>query len=377
MLAMGAYGYLADYVLWVVLYASLCVHAYCFLRYFQSPRRPWLKLVLGNALVFLVLVASLALAAESYLRFISVATDSFGMTLPARRWFALHTQLNSHGFRDEEWSPDKPAGVGRIGVLGDSFVYGWGVEDEDDRFTERLQARFDARVPGRVQVLNLAKPGWDTGDELQALGWLIDHYAIDEVLLGYVVNDVERILPVTPDFNPTRPPICQWFNTDSSCLFEYVYYRVLVTRMPTVQNYHSWLLKGYTDPDLWRLQQARLAAMARICHERGVGLRAVLLPMLQPGRERFPSEMVHAKVGQCFADLGVPVLDLLPALADQDVGRLIVNRSDAHPNARAQALYAERIWEAFYAQPTAAEASPPLPAPEPRPQPAAPTTPGG
>ena len=93
----------------------------------------------------------IAMAAETYLRFVAVYTDSFGVSLPARRWFALYTNLNSLGCRDKEWSVARSSGVRRIAFVGDSFTYGWGIERVEDRFVDLIQAEFDRR---RTELLD-------------------------------------------------------------------------------------------------------------------------------------------------------------------------------------------------------------------------------
>ncbi|HNQ23156.1 MAG TPA: SGNH/GDSL hydrolase family protein [Phycisphaerae bacterium] len=356
----GAHGYPADYVLGLLLYASLLIHAVCFFKLFP-PRWRRLRLVLGNVVVFVCLLASLALLAESYLRFIYVGTESFGVTLPARRWFALHVDLNALGYRDGEWTRDKPPGVRRLAITGDSFVYGWGLEAVRDRFSDRLQMQFNERAPGTVEVMNVAKPGWDTGDQLKPVRDMIERYGVDEVVLGYVANDIERLLPTRPDFDPTKPPLCQLFDTDSSALVEWLYYRLIAPRAPTVRGYHNWLLAGYRTPELWQQQEQRLADLLELCRQHGVTFRVALLPFIQPGKATFPSDGVHAVLRSFFAANGVEVVDLLPALAGEEPTQLIVSRADAHPNAHAHALFAKAIWEAFYAAGYAPEVTPSAP----------------
>jgi hypothetical protein len=103
MLTSGAFGYLFDYILWWIVFFSLLVHTWCFFKFFPWKTRRKVGLGIGNGLLFLCLLGGLAIAGESYLRFVCVQTDSFGVSLPARRWFALHTKLNSLGCRDREW----------------------------------------------------------------------------------------------------------------------------------------------------------------------------------------------------------------------------------------------------------------------------------
>lgn len=351
MLAMGPFGYPLDYLVWLALYASILLHTWHFFRSSRTRRRRGYRLVLGNGLVMACMLGAVALLAESYLRFVSVGTDAFGLSLPARRWFALHVTLNSQGCRDAEWPIEKPAGVRRIAFVGDSFTYGWGVERVEDRFTNRLQARFDTPEPGRVQVMNVAKPGWGTGDQTQPVQDLIRDYRVDEIVLAYVFNDIEETIPVTPEFDPTKPPMPRWFNPEGSCLLDYLYWTLVVPRAPSVRGYHDWLAAGYADDSVWQRHEEQLAAMFQSAQEHGVTFRVVLLPFLRSGGGAFDQAGLHAQLRKFFEANRIEVLDLLPLLPPSASDEWVVSRRDAHPNAQAHAAFAEAIWKAFYESP--------------------------
>jgi len=351
MLTSGAFGYLGDYVLWWVLYLSLLVHTWCFFRFFPRKRYSKSGLVIGNGLVLVCMLGVVGLVAESYFRFICVETDAFGMSLPARRWFALHTRLNSLGCRDNEWTVDKPAGVRRIAFVGDSFSYGWGIEREEDRFPNLLGAMFDRQSPGKVEVMNVAKPGWDTGAQLQPIKDMIAIYGLDEVVLCYVTNDIEKLLPRTDDFDPIRPPTPKLLNPTTSCLVDYYYHRLWVPRVDTVSGYHDWLAEGFADPAIWRQHQQQLHDIIQHCQDRGVAFRVVLLPFIRTSGEKFEPQRVYAMVKRFFEANQVPVVDLLPTITGLDPSDLMVNGHDAHPNEHANKLFAEAIWQTFYATP--------------------------
>ena len=348
MFTSGAFGYLADYALWWLLFTSLTVHTWCFFKFFPRSRYRKSGLIVGNILIFLCLLGVVSLAGETYFRFVAVETDSFGLSLPARRWFALHGRLNSLGCRDKEWTVEKPPGVRRIAFVGDSFTYGWGIKRLEDRFPDRIQAMFDRRERGQVEVMNVAKPGWDTGAELQPVADMIDVYGADEVVLCYVPNDIEKLLPSDAGFDPISPPEPTVVNLSSSCLLDYFYRRTILPRVPTVRGYHDWLAEGFADPEIWRRHQEQFFAIVRECRAKNVTLRVVLLPFLQTGGEKFQPGALHATLRGFFESQGVPVIDLLPTIEGRDRRALMVNACDAHPNERANALFADTIWKAFY-----------------------------
>lgn len=353
MFTSGAFGYLTDYALWWLLFTSLVVHIWCFFRFFPRERYRKTGLILGNMLVFLGLLGLLALGGETYFRFVAVETDSFGMSLPARRWFALYGRQNSLGCRDKEWAVEKPPEVRRIAFVGDSFTYGWGIERLEDRFSDRIHTMFDRREPGRVEVMNVAKPGWDTGAEIQPVSDMIDVYGADEIVLCYVPNDIEKLLPRGPEFDPIRPPEPTIVNLSSSCLFDYLYRRVILPRVPTVKGYHDWLAEGFADRGIWQRHQEQLFSIVRTCRAKNVPLHVVLLPFLQTGGDKFQPAALHATLRSFFESNGVPVFDLLPTIEGRDRRPLMVNACDAHPNEPANALFAEAIWKMFYERPPA------------------------
>lgn len=99
---------------------------------------------------------------------------------------------NSAGMRGQrEYAVAKPAGVRRVLMLGDSFVYGYGVED-DEVVSALLEDRLNALDGGapRWEVVNLAVSGFGQAEELvtwQARG---KAYSPDVVLLFYFENDI-------------------------------------------------------------------------------------------------------------------------------------------------------------------------------------------
>jgi hypothetical protein len=96
-------------------------------------------------------------------------------------------RLNSHGFNDNEYSLLKPPGVTRIAVLGDSFVWGVGVDDRVI-WTHKLEYMLNQNGV-RSEILNWGKPGWSTLDEYRFLKSDGIHYEIDLLLVDFVVND--------------------------------------------------------------------------------------------------------------------------------------------------------------------------------------------
>ena len=112
--------------------------------------------------------------------------------------------INAAGFRDDDHARNKPAGVLRLAVLGDSFAEGREVALAKV-FWKRLESDLAACLARPVEVLGFAVNGYGTAQELLVLEHTALAYQPDLVLLAFFSgNDVqnnERRL----DGHPDRP----------------------------------------------------------------------------------------------------------------------------------------------------------------------------
>jgi lysophospholipase L1-like esterase len=100
-----------------------------------------------------------------------------------------HVVTNAEGFRGPSRPLAKPAGTTRIVGLGDSVMFGWGVDEGED-YLSVMVARLNAR--GQAwDVVNTAVPGYNTVMEVETLKKKGLAYAPDIVVVGYCVNDLE------------------------------------------------------------------------------------------------------------------------------------------------------------------------------------------
>lgn len=93
----------------------------------------------------------------------------------------IHIQNNADGFRDR---PHGPKTKKRIAFVGDSYVWGYDVE-QNERFTEKLQ-----RLLPDWEVLNLGVSGYGNDQELILLQKWFARYQPDVVFLEFCDNDM-------------------------------------------------------------------------------------------------------------------------------------------------------------------------------------------
>jgi hypothetical protein len=98
--------------------------------------------------------------------------------------FQTYVRINSKGLRDREYPYEKPPGVFRILVLGDSFADALEVPLEDS-FHEVLESLLSERLDTPVEVINGGV--WGYGNDLELLFYRLEGYKYqpDLVLLAF------------------------------------------------------------------------------------------------------------------------------------------------------------------------------------------------
>jgi lysophospholipase L1-like esterase len=113
-------------------------------------------------------------------------------TVHATQDFQVTVRTNSLGLRGAPVSVAKPPGVLRLLVLGDSFAFGFGVEDHE-AFPALLAPLLAERLGRRVEVLNAGVPGWSADHYylfMRTRGFALEP---DAVLVAVTENDVDDL----------------------------------------------------------------------------------------------------------------------------------------------------------------------------------------
>jgi len=161
-------------------------------------RRRWL----GSGLLILASMGAALALAEIVVRL--VAPQPTGLSHQDRYGLAMHwpgitrylpqyghdVTFNSAGMRDREHSVEKPAGVFRVLLLGDSFMEALQVPF-DSSFPALLERGLAERTGKRVEVVSAGVSGWGTDDELRYLTQYGLRYQPDLVVVAMTLhNDI-------------------------------------------------------------------------------------------------------------------------------------------------------------------------------------------
>lgn len=307
----------------------------------QSSPRSFLRWACGNVLVLSLLLSIALSCGEVWFRFVHDTTDSIGYTKVARRWLDRHYESNNYGFRDNiDYQPARNEKAHRLTFLGDSFTAGHGIADVDRRVANLLRQRHED-----WDVHVLAKNGDDTASQTEVLTVIKGHsYQLDEVVLGYCLNDVMDLLPHWAEkFEKAHADAQDRLGVfDSSYLLDMVYYRLAIARLLGAGDYFSFVGEAYRG-DVWEQQKQRLRALRKAVEDGGGRLSVITWPFLNALGPDYPHTHIHESLAAFWKEEGVAHLDLLEHLGGHAASELVVNSADAHPNERASELAAEVV----------------------------------
>jgi len=108
-------------------------------------------------------------------------------------------EFNGDGLRDRTRTKEKPEGVTRIAILGDSVTLGAELQPQE-AYPQLLEARFAAEGR-RTEVMSVALWGWSTRQQRTAWQKLARAYRPDQAVLAVCLNDIPELFN-----NLARPP---------------------------------------------------------------------------------------------------------------------------------------------------------------------------
>jgi hypothetical protein len=254
---------------------------------------------------------------------------------------------NSRRYRDVEHEMEKPAGVTRIVILGDSFAFGQGVADEE------IFARVLDRMAGpRVEVINIAKGGWSTINQFMAFQREGLAYEPDIVIVAAVTNDLE------PSPSGKQPQWRVFSNVPVNLdLFRFLDYQLnrLGDTLGLRLSYGEWEDSLYDPKGLgWTQWQLIIHEFGELLSLEGIPGYAFILPSAGwcPTCVFSPEEK-YRLLEEGFAEVGFRAYNLFPAYSQEFEGvpekDLWALPNDRHPNARVHKFYAEQIYSRLVA----------------------------
>jgi len=249
------------------------------------------------------------------------------------QWLQGNVVLNSDNWRDKDYKKDKPDDRYRILVLGDSYSFGWYIDNPEDVYSERVEKDLG------IDVINAARHGFSLEEELNRLKEEGITYHPDLVLVGLNIGEFVDLA------TPKPQPIFEFLR--DSYLYKATIQRFLEQR----QNNDAYeRYKKYFQGDDTKFQERSklLLALKETSEIVGAKFGIVIFPELNPQNpnSNYLFEDYHKKLTEFANKNDIFVFDPLDKyLAVEDKTQLVLNPFDSHPSVLANQLVAEEIEE--------------------------------
>ncbi len=170
--------------------------------------------------------------------------------------FEVTSRSNAMGFRGDLYPLEKPEGVKRVVVLGDSYAWGWGVEQEE------VFSQVAERLSTDTEWVNIGTSAFGTAQEYLLLKNRGMRFSPDRVVVAFYYNDIidnSGTDPKRPNFaleegqlkqvnrpEPFSPgDRVKTFLTKHSLLFHFLDYRTAVLQQK-LQGLRDRMREGKT-----------------------------------------------------------------------------------------------------------------------------------
>lgn len=289
-------------------------------------------------------------AFEAYFRYRFDESDSLGFLRVTQRWTQRHVVYNNYQYRDRDFKTEKEQGRVRIGVMGDSNAFGYGIKNVSNRFSNILENKLKSNGYN-AEVYNFAVPGFDTDQEVNEYQ-RVKHLSFDILVWAYFLNDIEE------ESNSAGQKVLQSaqkppsglisFLSDNSFFFNYIYWRLDARYDKTFLNIRNADLSQYSDSGVFNHHKNIIDSFTKSLEDSGKKVVVVILPFFYFFPD-YPQTAVdiHHRMDKIFADDGAGVVDMMNFVKDKNKFDLVVGSYDSHPNEYVHRLIADKLYNAI------------------------------
>ena len=292
----------------------------------------YLKKKLINLAIFTLTLIICLVLIEGVLIFIS--TDGNDNHERPKEFHEKYVRYNKHGYRDYEYSLQKPEDVFRVLVLGDSQTFGHGIKNLKDTWVKKLEARLrKERGDSKIEVLNMSGPGWNSDTHLYELFKNGFKFNPDLVILAYYHNDIP--FPISVNCNSSDRKVIPNINIfQSSKLVSFIAYRInrLLEKIGEKPSYPDCLNQVY-DSIGWEMNKFYLDIMGLALSVQKIHFMITVIPLIHKLDNSYPLLGPHEKLKEFAQQRNLEFLDFYEeGFKNLDANNLKISKTDQHLN---------------------------------------------
>jgi hypothetical protein len=255
-------------------------------------------------------------------------------------------ETNRFGFRGPDRSLEKPAGVFRVAVVGDSVTMGYGVRYEDT-YAARIELALAEMRPGqRFEVIDVGLSGLAIGAAVDRFEELALRFDPDLIVYGYTLNDIEGEHYRQSNSSKREleaiyaSPLRLWRLVGPS-------WKNLVDLLfaPTGSYQYELDQNYFHNPEAWRAVELGLDRLAALATQRGACVVVLLHTRLESLHFLHPYHAYYDAVASAAGERGFAVARSFEHFRGNPATSLWVTAFAPHPNPRGHALLSEALAE--------------------------------
>jgi len=279
-------------------------------------------------------------------------------------WMGVYTgqfvEVNSMGFRGPELST-KELDEFRVGIVGDSFAFGWGVSDEETVSANLEEAWREIETSTRtLTAINAGVPGYNL---IQEASWCLTQgldpdLGLDLAIFLVVPNDLEDPLIYPPLSGEEAERELKWHNEvrhdprvidlpgrktfRTINLLNRLLQNTLPSQKDLAEDFYRFYSAKLFQSDNWPKTQKALLKMNSEFEQVHLDFVLVLYPI--PHRlDAHPFEAFHRTISNWCGEVGISCYDPWNLWKDIPASELILHPEDMHPNAKYHELMGEYL----------------------------------
>jgi hypothetical protein len=253
-------------------------------------------------------------------------------------WTGTHKGVdvrnNQWGMRDLEYQKEKPEGTFRIVILGASYLFGAGVNQEED-FESLLEKRLNEENSGtpyaNYEVLNFGVGSRSLPQSLHVLKTIARPFDPDMVM--YVEDSMQQwraVEHLSTAFRRGYP-------------LEYAYLESVVEKAQVNKEMSQEEIMRRLEPYGVDLVEWSYAEIGKDCQEQNLPL--VWVPMPRPKRTERQNRALLDPLAKLAEENGFMVLNVDGVYGNRKRAKLFIAPWDNHPNEIAHRLLADAFYE--------------------------------
>ena len=290
-----------------------------------------IKKLISLAIFATSLIFILVLIEEILVFFSTEDKYGYGFT---KEFHKKYIRYNKHGYRDYEYSLQKPEDVFRVLVLGDSQTFGHGIKNLKDTWVKKLEARLrKERGDSKIEVLNMSGPGWNSDTHLYELFKNGFKFNPDLVILAYYHNDIP--FPISVNCNSSDRKVIPNINIfQSSKLVSFIDFRInrLLEKIGEKPSYPDCLNQVY-DSIGWEMNKFYLDIMGLALSVQKIHFMITVIPLIHKLDNSYPLLGPHEKLKEFAQQRNLEFLDFYEeGFKNLDANNLKISKTDHHLN---------------------------------------------